>query len=164
MLTDRCSASTFLLGVTCFCFVGSRGHCRASSSASGMPLSLIAVVPGFVLLLIPSAYAIVSPPMALQPLTRSPHAPHGRVQKDDNLDQNFFSFDTLPSDESRVTHFGSAFLLAPMIESPKISRNLARVAPPSHTGKHGMLMGQHLAGILDEVMDFAHSSHTTSVF
>ena len=75
MLTDRCFASTFLLGVTCFCFVGSRGHCRASSSASGMPLSLIAVVPGFVLLLIPSAYAIVSPPMALQPLTRSPHAP-----------------------------------------------------------------------------------------
>ena len=139
-LCKQVAASTFHLGVACFlAFVGVAERVRASSSASGMPLSLIAVVPGFVLLLIPSAYAIVSPPMALQPLTRSPHAPHGRVQKDDNLDQNFFSFDTLPSDESRVTHFGSAFLLAPMIESPEISRNLARVAPPSHTGKHGML-------------------------
>ena len=93
-LCKQVAASTFHLGVACFlAFVGVAERVRASLSASGMPLPLVANVPGFFLLLISSSYAVVMPHLALQPLARPPHAPQARVQKDDNLGQNFFASD-----------------------------------------------------------------------
>ena len=162
-LCKQVAASTFHLGVACFlAFVGVAERVRASLSASGMPLPMIAVVPGFFLFVLPASHACLTPSVARPPMARAPQGFPGQVQKDDNLDKHFVLPETLPADEVPTWQSGTDLLSTSGRVSPMISNNLALVAPPLAPALLSLPKGWHLAGTLDEIFDVARSLPTQS--
>ena len=92
-------------------------------SASGMPLSVFAVVPGLFLFVIPSSHGLVMPHLARQPLSRSPCAPQASGKKS-VFGVNFFDPIFLGSSASDALQYdGITIPWSPKPTSGEISRD-----------------------------------------